>query len=329
MTTKTTRYMLVAVKAETTPGTDAFGGGAPGADDWIACYADSFVQEQRIEVRDATVRPYAAANTHDTYGSHCDVEVHIPLTGKLSAAGDAPADPVDALLQASGFVGATSAGVSYSYTLSTFHTSATATSATVYLAEYTTGGEVRTYKAVGCRFNVNIDAAADAHVRLSFVGMGKYADTDETPVTAPSSPSAYTGGKSPLLTQGMTFSLDAESFAVTAYSCSSNWSMEEDRTITGSTSLDAIDLIRPDGQPVGSSVDFRDSGDLDYILGEWKADTALDMVVDFTDGTDTVTITGAVQCQQYSKARGNIFGYTVPLAHVATSGDDDLVLVFT
>jgi len=321
--------MLVAVKAEATPGTDAFGGGAPTADDWIACYADSFIQEQRIEVRDATVRAYAAANTHDTYGSHCDVEVHIPLTGKLSAAGDAPADPVDALMQASGFVGATSVGVDYTYTLSTFHTSTTATSATVYLAEYTTAGEVRTYKAVGCRFNASLAAEADAHVRLSFVGMGKYADTDETPITAPSSPAAYTGSKAPLLTQGMTFDLNGTSFATLNYSVSTNWSLEEDRTITGSTSLDAIDLIRPDGQPVGSSVDFRDSASLDYILGEWKADSVLDLTVTFGDGTDTVTITGAVQCQQYSKARGNIYSYTVPLAHVATSGDDDLVIVFS
>jgi hypothetical protein len=321
--------MLVAVKAETTVGTDAFGGGDPSADDWIACYADSFIQEQRIEVRDATVRAYAAANTHDTYGSHCDVEVHIPLTGKASTAGDAPAAPVDALMQAAGFEGTENAGTSYVYNLATFHGTSNATTATVYLAEYTTAGEVRTYKATGCRFNANLAAEPDAHVRLSFVGIGKYADTDEAPVTAPTAPSAYTGGKSPLLTQGMTFSLEGNAQSVINYSLSTNWSLEEDRTVTGSTSLDTVDLIRPDGQPAGSSVDFRNSSSLDYILGEWKADSVLTLAVTFTDGTDTVAIAGEVQCQQYTKAAGNIYSYTVPLAHVATSGDDDVVITFT
>jgi len=330
MTVKTTRYMLVAIKAETTIGTDAFGGSDPGADDWIACYPDSFIQERRVRVPDTTVRAYAGANQHDSYGSHCDVEIHVPLTGKNGSAGSAPADPVDAALKAAGFEGAANAGVSYVYNLATFHAVANAPTCTVYLAEYTTDGNVRTYVATGVRWNMTLTASEASHVRLSFVGIGKYADTDEAPVSAPTNPSAYTSDKAPITTQGMTLALEAENFRAINFEVSTNWSLEEDRDSTGSTSLDEVDLIRGEDSPPIASVDFKDSGDLDYVLGEWKADSAQTLAAAFTDGTDTITVGGECQIQDYSKARGNIFSYSVPLGMFASSaGDDDLTLTFT
>lgn len=332
MTDVVLKHILVAVKIETVEGTDAFSGAAPAAGEWVAAYGSSGITEQRVKVRDTTARPFHSMQGVDSYGSHCDVVVEVPLTGKDGVAGSPPHQTLDALLKASGAKAVVDAGVSVTYNWITFHTIALAPTVTVYTAEFLSDGTVKTHRTTGVRFDLVGNAADTSHVRLGFTGKGRYSDPDETPIAAPSNPASYTGGKSPILSQGMTLAFDAESFDVRGFTFGTAWALEEDRSISGSTSLDGTNLVRPDDQPMIGSMDFARAASLEFIQGKWKADTPGTLAGVFTDGTDIVSVGGKVQFGHYTKTKGNVYAYAVPLEFIqgsSTDGEDDLTLEFT
>ena len=325
------RHMLVAAKVESTYGTDAFGGSDPGAGDWIAAYADSNIDHQRTRIANTTVRPFHSGLTHETVGSHNDVTINVPLYGKESSAGDPPPS-LSGLFQAAGLEEEVNASTSVVYAPVTFHTMAAAPSVSIYTAEYVTDGTVRTHLTTGVRLNFTLTASGDQHVRLSFTGIGLYSEPDAAAGAAPSNPSSYSGGKSPMLSQGMTHSRAAESAALQEFELSTNWSLEENRNITGANSLDRVDLIRGEDSNVGGSTTFSDSDELQVALTDFAADTEAAMGASWADGTDTVAINApAVQLDKPSKSKGNTHSFAQPFTCNANSsdGEDEFTITFT
>jgi hypothetical protein len=323
--------MLLAAKSETTYGTDAFGGSDPATGDWIAAYADSDISHERISVENTTIRPFHSGLEHESYGSHCDVTINLPLYGKASSAGDPPPS-LDVLLQAAGAEETVTASTDVVYNWVTYHTMSAAPSCTVYLAEYLTDGTVRTHIATGVRLNMTLTAAAEQHVRLSFTGIGLYSAPDSAAVAAPTNPSSYSGGKAPLLTQNMTHTRAATAFALQEFEFQTNWTLEETRNITGANSLDQVDLIRAEASRMGGSKTFRDTDELEVALTDFAADTESALVASWTNGTDTVALNcPAVQLMKPSKSKGNVHSYAVPFMCNANSadGEDEATLTFT
>ena len=329
MSDKVLRYMLVAVKEESSEGTDAFGG-SPGASDWLAAFPETMITEVRNQVRDTTVRPYHTNNAKQSHPSHCEVEVHIPLIGKEAASGDAPPAPVLALYKSAGHKGTTAAGTSFTLTPITFHTNANAPTCTVYTAEYLSDGTVRTHVAVGVRLVWSLNAS-EGLIRQSFVGQGLYSDPDESPIAAPSNPASYSEGKTPFLSQGMSAAIGSEDFDLIDYSISSNFEVVGDNNITGTNLMDRFELVRGEDNPPVSSFNFRQASDLEYVLGQWDQDSELALDCSWTDGTDDVQIIGTGQFGDYSRSKGNIQSYSSTLGHIATAADaeDDYSIVFT
>jgi hypothetical protein len=266
----------------------------------------------------------------NSYGSHCDVVVELPLTGKTGAAGTGPCDALDAALRAAGMKATVNASTSVVYNPETFHDMTDCPTCTVYVAEYLSDGSVKVQKTTGVRWSMVLNAADAAHVKLTFTGIGQYSDTTEGSTTAPSNPAAYSEGKSPILSQGMSFSHGAESFDIIDFSLDLAWTIEEDRGINGATSLKGSNLRRSEDSPIVASLNFRRASDLEYVLGVFKADTEGTVSCPFTDGTDTVTLAGQAQFGQYSKSKANVLSYACPLMFVEDDGgDDDITLTFT
>lgn len=330
--TKTIEYMLIAVKSEATYDTDPWGGSDPDAGDWIAAYKDSNIESVRQIVENDTIRPFASGVEHESYGSHCNVTINIPLYGKESSAGDPP-QGLSALYKAAGLGETINAGVSAVYAPETFHTIANAPSCAIYVAEYLTDGDVRTHLVTGVRFNeFSLTAADGQHARHSFQGMGTYSEEDAAAVSAPSNPASYSAGKSPLLSQGMSFTVDATAFPITDFELLLNWSLEEDRDLTGSSSLDGVDLVRGDAQRVNASINFRGSAEAETALGLVRGDSAAAIEAGFGDGTDSVDIEiPNGQLANYEKSRGVVFSFAVGIMANANSsdGNDEATLTFT
>ena len=325
------KHILVAMKSESSRGVDAFGGSAPASGDWIAAY-EADVKEVMTEVLDESIRPWHSGLAHDVQGSHTEVSLLIPLRGKKGAAGTTPPDSIDAGLKAAGHKATVDSGVSVAYNPETFHTQANCPTATVYIAYFASDGSVRVQRILGVRFGeARVTAAPKRPLMLSLAsGMGLYGELAAATSAAPTNPTAYSGGKTNILSQGMTLDLGSETMTLQSFELINAWSIEMDDSLTGSSEAKDFDLLR--AARVGGSVLFRDSAHLEYLLGKRRDAGAIALEAAWSDGTDTITLNApAVQIGEIGMNKGNVYQFPCPYYCLtsAEAGNDDYTLTFT
>ena len=328
--TESTRNTLVAIKSETTEGTDAF---LTDPDTFIDAVTCSIIP-QRTRVPNAGVRAVHSGIASKSFASHCEVSMSGYLTGKEDAAGDAPL--YAALLKASGLKETPNASTNVIYAPVTAQTMANCPSMTVYQYRRHTDGTYRLYKATGVRGNLTITYTMSGYVMWSFEGMGKYEAVGTSTIAGPSDPTAYGGNKSPLLVNGLTFQVGGSDFEMSSFEFSTNWSLEEVRTATGSSELDYIKLIRGEDSHIGGSLEFMKSDEFETVLTNHGADTEFALSASVSDGTDTIALAAPkAQFDMWSLTEGNLNTFAVPVMlngewdGSSEAGDNDFSLTYT
>ena len=317
-----TRNFLCAVEIETTEGTDEIAGSPTAFLNVLSCE----VVPVRQRVSNNVVRGVASPAASKTYASHCTVTITGYLDG--ATAGDPPA--YDPLLQASGHSIAVDAGVSVTYKPQT----AQAKTVTVYLYHRADDGQYRLFSSTGVRGNFSINLETGSAPTYTFEGVGQYVAPGASLIAGPTLPNVYGGGKQLLCADGMTFSVGGSSFAIEGMDLATNWSVEEIRTLTGSSQLDAVKLIRGDDSHIGGGLNFVYTSDFESVLTKHGVDTEFLLSGAITDGTDTVTLSAPkVQFDQWSMNAGNTSRYSVPYMcngdFGSEPGDNDYTLVYT
>lgn len=307
------REKAVAFEAETTYGTDVI---ADSIDNYFKVVGDApIVAPQRVVVESEEVCATQDGIEHQSYTSHNDVTLTVYLRGKESTAGDAPLWA--ALLQASGAAETITASTSAAYTWETFHTPSNAPSMTIYEDVYYTNGNTRRFEATGVYGNLTLSAEMDNYATVAFTGMGLFTQA-ESSTSSRTAPSAYDGSKSALLCRAMTIEINSTAYNLRAFDLNTNWALEEDRNMSGSSSLDRVYLKRGSASRMGGSLEFADVDLFEQILTAYGTDAQYTFSAVWADGTDTVTLTFTLQFGQYTRSGGNLGSYSVPYFVVGT-----------
>lgn len=247
---------------------------------------------------------------HQSYPSHNTVSIEAYLRGKSGVAGTSPVQI--AIFHAAGFGETVDSGVSSTLTPITSHTDALAPAMTVVEEVYHTNGQMRLGTAVGTRGNLTLDFQMDTYAKLTFEGMALFDQLDSLATGTPPAVSAYDGGKPPLLVRGITFDLEGSSYCVKGLDLATNWSVEEERCATGTTSLDSVHLVRAAGSRMGGTLSAMDAAAFDAVRTAIGTDAELDMTIALSDGTDTITVEMTIQFGQYERSGGNLGSYSFP-----------------
>jgi hypothetical protein len=299
------RARAVFIESEATSGTD------PTPTDAFSTLGDApRVMPQTVPVENESVIATQDGLAHKGYQSHNDVNIEAYLFGKSGAAGTSPVQI--AIFHAAGFGETPVVSTSSTLTPITSHTDATAPSMTVYEEVYHTNGQMRRGKASGVRGNLVLDLQMDTYAKMTFTGVGLFAELASLASGTAPALTAYDGGKDPMLVRGITFDLDGSSYCVTGMDLNTNWSVEENRCGTGTSSLDSVHLVRGAGSRMGGTLSAQDAAALDAIIAAIGADSELDLSVTLTDGTDTIEISMTIQFGQYERSGGNLGSYSFP-----------------
>ena len=313
-------HMLVAVEVETTEGTDVIDGSPSAFLNVSSCE----VTPVRGRIANPNVKGVHSPGAHKTFPSHCTVSITVPMDG--ATAGDAPS--YSPLLRAAGLVETISSSTSATYTPGTVGHK----TATVYKYILQDDGKYRLYISTGVRFNLSLDAQNSAAPMLTFEGMGKYVAPATTTISGPSLPDEYGEAKKFLCSDGMTFEVGGASFGIEGFDLSTNWTINEIRTLTGSSQLDAVYLTRGEDSHIGGGLNFVYSADFESVLTKHGADTEFEIEAAWSDGTDTITFTAPkVQFDQWARSGTN---YSVPYMcngdfGSSEVGNNDFTLVYT
>jgi hypothetical protein len=275
----------------------------------------------RTVVEDTGVTADVDGLAHQTFGSHNDVALEMFVVGKESAAGDSAVQK--AIFHAAGFGETISASTSSTYALETAHTiSGGIPPMAVYEEVYYTDGQMRRFKALDVYGNLTITAENDNYLRMTFEGMAPFVQA--AALASGTKPTSYDGDKKPLLFRNATITIEGTSYCVTGWDYNTNWALEEERCATGASSLDSVTLVRGEGSREGGTLQFIDADLLDEILTAYGTDAEYTLVVECSDGTDTVTFNAEIQFGQYERNGGNLGSFAVPYFVVGT-----MSMVFT
>lgn len=264
----------------------------------------------RERMPDEAVRARHDGVRHEMFDSHNDVSIETYLRGKNGTAGSPPF--WSPLLLASGAEETITASTDVAYTWVTFHTMAVAPSVAIKEHVFYSDGNSRTSTALGVRGNMTITAAADSFGMVAFEGIGPFTQTE---ATASSGATAFSNadfddGVTKVKIVDMVLSLDGTTtYALDSAEFSTNWTLEEDRTAKGGSSLDEVHLRRAPGENMGGSFDFKDITIFDKILADYGTDAELALILTFGGG---VTLECDIQFGQYSRNGGNIGTFSVP-----------------
>lgn len=322
------REMLVHVASETNYGEDPVVG-TPSV--WLAVIACT-IQEVREFRQDQSVRAVHSPGKHMSLGSHCDVAIEGYLTGRAGAVGTAPAWAP--MLKAANMKETISVGVSVSYNPVTITDDMSVVpSMTVYKYQKMSNGQVMLMKAHGVRGNLTFTFEHGQRIKFRFEGKGLYSEL-ANPTSAPTNPTAYSGDGAGMLAQGMTVLLDAEPMPLENFELSTNWNVDENRTMTGAFNLDSVKNKRGEDSAAGGSFSYRARSALLFCLANYRADTLLALELEASNANATITLTApAVQLGQFAPTAGNIFSFAQPFwlrgDFGTSSGEDDFTLTFT
>jgi len=307
---------LLAIKAETNYGEDAWGASPPTS--WLAIVGQPTIQESVQEMGPEEMTADGLGGQILRVGEMTTVSFTTYLVGKLDTAGDPPPE-LDALFKASNcaeeIVPTTSAG----YGVSFGRMMASVPSMSVYEAiRDDVSGEYYTRLVTGVRGVPTITLEDGQDIRISFEGEGLYSELSET-TTAITNPTEYSGGKDRLKCQGLTFTYGGDPYGITALELTTGMETAQTSTLTADNSVDAIGLMLSAGSKPGGSVSWA-SGEWANIFPHIKPPAndpvpTGELIATITDGTDTVKFTGTdTAVGAYAKnLQGGNYTYDTPL----------------
>lgn len=322
------REMLVHVISEAVYGTDPTVG-TPSV--WLAVIS-CVIQEVREFRQDQSVRGVHSPGRHISMPSHCDVSIEGYLTGRAGAAGTPPAWAP--MLKAANLKETIDVGVGVSYNPVTITDDmAVVPSMTLYKYQKMSNGQVMLQKASGIRGNLTFTFEHGQRIKFKFEGKGLYSEWAD-PASAPANPTAYSGDGAGMLAQGMVATLEAEPLPLETFELATNWTLEENRTMTGATNLDSVKPKRGEDSAAGGSFGFRARSLLLFCLTNYRLDSAMALSLAASNANATITLTApAVQLGQFAPTPGNIYSFSVPFwlrgDFGTSSGEDDFTLAFT
>jgi hypothetical protein len=320
---------IASAKSETVYGTDAIDPGPPSAYQAFRVINITPVTNM-VESPRATM--LASGEKHCMVKSHTDVAWEMPFTGRVGAAGTAPA--WDALMLAAGFKKTTSAGVSVAYKPNTQQDMTDTPSATFWQYEMLLeAATAYLKKARGYRGNVTLRMTIGEEAVISGQGMALYDDWPDTTVAKPTAPTAYEGADCMVVTQ-LVLTVGGTTYEVESLEIQSGWQLTEVRTgEAGKGTLAKVLLTRPSsgGRMTGSMRLVSGLTALQDLIGKWRTGAQVALAATLTNGTKTIAIAApAMQFGQPAGAAEGVLKYDVPLFfNRGTSGDDELVITLT
>lgn len=320
---------LVAVVSEATYGTDAISPGPPAN---YQAFRTCTINPVRNQIESPRATWTASGEKSCGLNSHNDVSWEMPFTGKLGAAGTAPA--WDALLLASGFKKTTVALTSVTYRPNTQNDNTDTPSATIWqYIRMLEQNNAYLLKARGYRGNATIRMTVGDEAVISGQGMALYDEWPSSQIASPTAPGAYQGAKCMVL-QRLVLTAGVVDYPLESLEFLTNWNIAEIRTgELNKGTLSKVLLTRPTaGNRMGGSFRLVDGlTALQDVITKWKAGTLVSAVAVLSDGTDTITLTaGNLQFGQPSPALEAAMKFDVPFyLNRVTTGDDELVIACT
>lgn len=320
---------LASAKSEVTYGLDAISPGPPAA---YQAFRSLVINPVRNQIESPRLTWTASGEKSCGINSHNDVTWEMPMTGKVGAAGTAPA--WDMFMMASGFKKTTVAATSVAYKPNTQVDQTDTPSATIW--QYLRMLEVNSaylLKARGYRGNLTMRLTVGEEAVISGAGLALYEPWPTSVIAAPTAPSTYEGATC-MVVQHLAITIGGVVYPVESIEFSTNWQLTEDRTgETGKGTLKQVLLTRPtSGSRMGGSLKLVDGTTaLQPLLIAWQAGTPLALSGVLTNGTDTTTIAApALQFGQPAPAAEGIQKFDVPFfLNRGTTGDDELVVTCT
>lgn len=319
---------IASVKSEVTYGLDSINPGPPAA---YQAFRSIDILPQQVIVESPRATFSASGERHCILSSHNDVSWEMPFSGRLGAAGTAPA--WDALMLASGFKKTVVAVTSVSYRPNTVNDMTDTPSASIwkYMLQLQ-GANAYLQKALGYRGNVNINLTIGEEAVISGSGMALYNARPVATVAKPTAPTSYEGALCSVVSN-LVLTIGAVSYPVESLELASNWTLTEVRTGSASGTLAQVLLTRPSsGGRLGGSLRLVD-GLTAYAdaIGKSQTGATATLSATITDGTRTTTITApALQFGLPSASAEGVMKYELPFYLTrGTSGDDELVIALT
>lgn len=313
----TQRLMLVAIKAETTEGTDAFSG-TPSSSDWFVVSNPSI-----NPVTNYINRELAHASGDQLadipVDSHCDVAFEFDL---LPASADGTAPVWGPILEAAGHLETVNASTDVVYTPSTRIDQTNTPSVTMYLYELLlTSGQARLFVATGVRGQVSFNWTEGQPMRGAFAGAGWFSPVASLS-SAPSNPTAYNLAGEPPIFQGATITLGGNSCAITAFEFSSRGAVQQRRSAAATGGLDSVLLV---AGPIEGSMTFsrNDQASFAAIVSGYRNYSTLAFACSVPGLALSMPF---MQVQTPGLSPGELTTYPVPFkvtSDLVTAGGDD------
>lgn len=323
--------LLGAVKSETVYGTDIFGAGPPAA---YQAFRALNIQPQTEQIESPRGTWTASGEKSCLLKSHTDVSWEMPFTGKVGAAGTAPA--WDAFMAASGFKKTTVALTSVSYAPRTQNDMTDTPSATIwkYMRQLEENAAYL-FKARGYRGNLTMRMTLGEEAVILGTGMALYDPMPNATVASPTAPSTYEGATC-MIPINLAFTCGGTTYPVESLEISTGWNVQQVRTgEVGAGTLSKVLLTRPmsGGRMTGSFRLVDGKTALQDLVTKYLAGTQVTMAATLTNGTDTIAFAAPqLQFGQPAGAAEGIIKYDVPFYLNRASGgpgDDELVITCT
>lgn len=319
---------IASVKSETVYGTDSINPGPPAA---YQAFRAIDINPQQVIIESPRATFSASGEKHCVVSSHNDVSWEMPFSGRLGAAGTAPA--WDALMLASGFKKTVVASTSVSYAPQTVNDMTNTPSCSFWLYMMALeSANAYLQKALGYRGNVTINCTIGEEATISGSGMALYSARPVATVSKPAAPTSYEGALCSIVSN-LVLTVGAVTYPVESLEISSGWTITEIRTGSASGTLAQVLLTRGmSGGRIGGSMRLVD-GLTAYAdaIGKAQSGATATLSATITDGTRTTVISApALQFGLPSASAEGVMKWELPFFLTrGTSGDDELVITLT
>lgn len=325
----TSAKSLCAVATEATYGEDAIAPGPPSA---YQAFRSLLIDPILNQIESPRETWSASGEKSCGVKSHNNVTFEMPFTGRLGAAGTAPA--WGPLLEACGFKKVVVDSTSVTYKPSTSQAQADTPSCTLwqYLRQLELA-EAYLLKARGFRGNATIRLTVGDEAVLAGTGLALYDPWPTADIAAPTPPSSYDGATC-MVVQQLALAMGAVTYPCESLEINSNWELTEIRTgEAGAGTLSKVVATRPSsGGRLTGSLNLVDGlTALNDLITKWQSGTQVTLSATLSDGTRTITITAPnVQFGQPAGSRDGVMKFAVPLFfNRGTAGDDELSIACT
>lgn len=311
MSDQSTGYVAVGWAAEDSYGTEQ------AVTQWYKTTGQGpKVQPQWLEIIDESIRPGWEGLPHEIHPSHCDVDIPMYLLGKSGAAGSAAVQAE--LLEACGWVETLVGGTSAIYTLAAvFQDDTTNKGITVIENRWQSDAQYRSYKALGVRGKTMIVWEHGKFLTLQLAA-GKGLFVEPSDPQAGAIPGSWDGGKSSISFSGSTVTVGGTVIKVKKITFDSALEVVESRSASGGADLDSVRLHRAPGGAATYSFEFESVEAFQLFLAAFKNKSTQALVIESSNGTDTVRFEDTIQLQKYTRSGGANSGFAFPARSIAT-----------